>query len=67
MHSTYRNAAFTLKIFRLTGCLLLLSILVPRYGITGAVISDTLPMIITNLVGAYLCNKKLCINALLLK
>lgn len=67
LHSHYRNAASVLKLFRLIGCCLLLSVLVPKYGIAGAIISDTLPMIITNIVGAYLCNKQLHINALMIK
>lgn len=67
MHSNYRIAAFGLKSFRLLACCLLLSVLVPHYGIIGAIISDTLPMIITNLISARICQKQLSINGLSIK
>lgn len=67
MHSPYKNAAFTLKVFRLLACCIFLSVLVPRYGITGAIISDTIPMIVTNIIGAYLCHRQLKLNALSIK
>ncbi len=67
MHSSLRSSALALKTFRLLSCFIMLSILVPKYGILGAIISDTIPMIVTNLIGAYICKQQLCINALIIK
>ena len=67
MHSEIHHTAFTLKILRLLISCILLSILVPHYGIIGAVISDTIPMIITNLISAHICQSRLNLNGLIIK
>lgn len=67
LHSNLRSTAFALKSFRLIGCVLLLSFLVPFYGILGAILSDTIPLIITNFIGLYICRHNLKFNALTLE
>lgn len=67
VHSELGHYALYLKGFRLIGCCLLLSALIPRYGVLGAIISDTVPLIIINITGALICSNRLKINGLALK
>lgn len=59
LHGSISGASFYLKTSRLILCCLLLSVLIPKYGIAGAIISDTLPLIMTHIIASYLCKKQL--------
>jgi|GEM_PF-5585457 len=62
LHASLSEIGMHLKISRLFLCCLFLSILVPRYGIAGAIISDTLPLIITNMIALSICKRNLNIQ-----
>lgn len=64
IHSEYQGTAYKLKIIRLFITLLLFSVFIPKYGVTGAIISDTIPSLITHIIAAMICRKQLNIKAL---
>lgn len=67
VHTKFSLSAYHLKTSRIIISALLLSILIPKYGITGAILSDTIPSILTNLSAYYICRKKLNLNPLTIK
>ena len=64
VNSEYQGAAYKLKVIRLILCLFLFSIFIPKYGILGAIVSDTIPSILINGIATFVCVKKLKINPL---
>lgn len=59
LHSSFHQLGLYLKISRLFLCCLFLAIFIPRYGLVGAILSDTLPMIITNIIATIVCQRAL--------
>lgn len=59
LHTSLPDVGIYLKISRLLLCCLLLSILVPHYGIVGAIISDTIPLILINGAAFIVCKRNL--------
>lgn len=64
IQSEYQKVAYKLKIIRLFLALFLFSIFIPKYGVLGAIISDTIPSIFINLIATFICKKQLNIKAL---
>lgn len=59
LHTALPDVGIYLKVSRLLLCCLLLSILVPHYGIVGAIISDTIPLILINGTAFIICERNL--------
>ncbi len=62
LHSKYFTLAQRLQTAQLFITLLMLIILIPQYGIVGALISDTIPLIITHIISYYICQYSLNIH-----
>lgn len=59
LHTALPDIGLYLKGSRLFLSCILLLILIPRYGIVGAIISDTLPLMIMNGIAFVFCHQKL--------
>lgn len=59
LHSRYEKIGMKLQLIQFSTTLLLLIITIPKLGILGALLSDTLPVILTNLMAYYICTQHL--------
>jgi hypothetical protein len=55
LHSKYLSLGQRLQTVQLAVTVLMLIILIPQYGIVGALIADTIPLIITHIIAYYIC------------
>ncbi|MDC3180570.1 hypothetical protein OAT84_00280 [Gammaproteobacteria bacterium] len=67
LHSKYVVLGQRLQVLQLGVTTVLLIILIPPYGIVGALIADTIPLIITHIVAYYICQYSLNIHPIPLK